>query len=335
MNPGEVFKKMSENIRFKIAEGNRIKITKQQRKQIKDMYYEISKKARIKAEELSHLENISSVVRKKYLEDLVKELNENITILNQTLEKSIQENMKAVSLSVVNDNEQWLKKVGINLSASYKYVPNDVVATLVSGKLYKGNWTFSKAIWKDAKAISNELQSIVANGIAAQKPTYEIAKDLERYVNPRARKSWEWSKVYPNTRKKIDYNAQRLARTLISHAFQESFVRVTKNNPFFESYKWLISNSDRVCPICQDRATLNQYGLGPGIFPKNALPMDHPNGMCTWIVIQQKSYDEISNDLSNWAKGQGDKKLNNRIDNYVNDAFGNSLSFVLKYSLKS
>ena len=315
---------MSEDIRFKIAEGRRIEITKQQRREIRNMYADLAKQVRIRAEELSHLENISSVLREKYLKQLAKELEENVRKINMDFEKKVVSNMKSVVEEVVKENEEWLLKVGFRLSGAYSYVPNDIVEILVSGKLYKGKWTFSKAIWKDSEKMSRELQSIVANGIASQKSTYEIAKDLERYVNPAARKSWEWSKVYPNTRKKIDYNAQRLARTLIQHAYQEAFVRVTKNNPFFESYRWLISNSDRVCPICQDRAFIDHYGLGKGIYPKDALPMDHPNGMCSWIVVQSKSYEEVANDLALWVQGKGNKSLNKKIDIYMSDMYGRS-----------
>ena len=35
-----------------------------------------------------------------------------------------------------------------------------------------------------------------------------VAKDLEIYVNPNARKEWDWCKVYPKTNKKIYYNEQ-------------------------------------------------------------------------------------------------------------------------------
>ena len=54
---------------------------------------------------------------------------------------------------------------------------------------------------------------------------YEIAKDLESYVRPNARLPWnlrmaDGKKIY---KKQIDYNAQRLARTLVQHGYQQSF----------------------------------------------------------------------------------------------------------------
>ena len=118
---------------------------------------------------------------------------------------------------------------------------------------------------------------------------------------------------------KIDYNAQRLARTMISHAYEESFVAVTKNNPFIEAYQWITSGSDRVCEICIDRESSDHYGLGPGIYPKDALPLDHPNGMCTFDVVITMTDEEISDAIADWYLGEGDPEMNKRIDDYVEE----------------
>ena len=69
------------------------------------------------------------------------------------------------------------------------------------------------------KNTQGDIQYIVAQGIASQKSAFDIAKDLEKYVDPSAKKDWAWSKVYPGTKKVVDYNAQRLARTMVSHAY--------------------------------------------------------------------------------------------------------------------
>lgn len=242
--------------------------------------------------------------------------------ISKQLEDTIQQNMLSVANSVVQDNVDLLRKFGYSdslLSTAFMYVPQDVVNEVMSGKLYEGKWNLSKSIWKDNALINKDLETIIAKGIAENKSAYDIAKDLEKYVNPSAKKMWDWSKVYPGTRKVIDYNAQRLARTMVSHAYEESFVRTTKNNPFIESYKWVISNSDRVCPLCISRAEDDQYGLGAGIYPKDQLPLDHPNGMCTFEVVITKSYDQIADDLADWANGIGDSGLNSQLDEFARD----------------
>lgn len=295
---------------FARAEGIRVTLTNEQVKQIRNIYKDLSNEYKEKIRVLSNKTNISSQMRSQYLKDFVKDLEGDIQYLNQNLENTISSNMLRISKAVVEDSINLDKAMGFKgVFTKQFYIPQDVVAIVSSGKLYEGKWTLSKAIWSDNQKKINDINSIVAKGIAGNKSSYEIAKDLERYVNPRARKEWNWSKVYPNTNKKIDYNAQRLARTMVSHAYEESFVESTKDNPFIEAYRWEASGSDRMCPVCADR--------DGQIFAKEDLPMDHPNGMCTFSVVIQKSYEEIGRDLANWVNGEGDSKLNAALDNYA------------------
>lgn len=304
---------------FQYAEGQRIKLTNNQRRQINHMYREVAAEIKQAMKRLEGRTNVSSVIRKQYLNDLLKEIEKNLEGATQSIEDVIQKNMLAASEAVVLNNVNNLRLLGIDVKQAYFYVPKDIVSEVITGKIYKGRWTLSKAIWGDSKQSIRDLYTIVAKGIAENKSAYDIAKDLERYVNPEVRKSWEWSKVYPGTKKKIDYNAQRLARTMVSHAYEESFVRVTKNNPFIDAYRWIISNSDRVCPVCIARSEDDQYGLGAGIYPKDQLPLDHPNGMCTFETVRTKSYDQITDDLVNWVNGTGSKAMNKQLDAFAYD----------------
>ena len=78
---------------------------------------------------------------------------------------------------------------------------------------------------------------------------------------------------------------------------------VNEHDPFVVGYRWLTSNfHGRVCPICMDRATRDAYGLGAGIFPKDKLPIDHPNGMCTYEAVIEDSMDDIGKKIADWYK---------------------------------
>lgn len=297
---------------FAKAEGIRVKITNDQAKQIRKMYRDLANEYKKEINSLARRTNISSQMRTQYLKDYVKELEYDIKYLNDNVQQTISSNMLKVSKAVVEDSIALDQKMGFRgIFIKQFYIPQDVVAVVSSGKLYDGKWTLSKAIWSDNQKKLNDINSIVAKGIAGNKSTYEIAKDLERYVNPRARKLWNWSKVYPHTSKKIDYNAQRLARTMVSHAYEEAFVESTKDNPFIEAYQWVASGGDRMCPICADR--------DGEIYPKNQLPLDHPNGMCTFEIVMTRSYEEIGRDIANWINGEGNPKLNAELDNYAEE----------------
>ena len=146
---------------------------------------------------------------------------------------------------------------------------------------------------------------------------YEVAKDLEAYVNPSARKTYRWARDYPGSTKVIDYNASRLARTMMSHAYQEAFERSTEKDPWVDAYKWNTSANHRVCPLCIGRAENDEYGLGEGVYPKGEVPLDHPNGQCFLTIVQTKSTNDIVNDIANWYNGTGDPKMNSKIDEFA------------------
>jgi hypothetical protein len=99
----------------------------------------------------------------------------------------------------------------------------------------------------------------------------------------------------------VDYNAQRLARTLVSHAYQQALVRTTQKNPFVTKYQWEASNSTRICPLCASRDGV--------LFDKDDLPLDHPNGMCTFIAVMPDSMVDIADRLGDWAHGKSDPEL--------------------------
>jgi hypothetical protein len=308
-----------------MAKGRRLQLSITAQKRIENLYKDALK--RINGE-INYLERVGQEegmpdYRKMlYLRELTDQIKSVMTDIDSQTETIIKDSMLMTSKAVISSNGMLLSQMGFNTQltgTAFMYVPQDIVEELASGKLYEGRpWTLSRAIWSDNALKNNDLDYIVGRGIAQQKSVYDIAKDLETYVNPSTRKDWDWSKVYPLSKKKIDYNAQRLARTMISHAYQESFVRTTKDNPFITAYKWEISNaSDRVCEVCKDRATDNKFGLGAGIFPKDQLPLDHPNGMCTYTSVIPDSMYSIADKLADWTLGKGDANLNKQIDRFV------------------
>lgn len=272
------------------AEQMRNTITKAQQRQIKKVYEEIADEIAKMAKKYDGKTNISSVVRKHQLNIIAKEIEKMVDGSGKDISKIIKSSMKSISEEMANCSVEWLKEVGWEVTNGFTNITKSVVEDITTGRVYKNGWNLSNRIWGIDDKIKQDAYSIVAKGIVEQRTTYEIAKDLEKYVRPSARKTWEWSKVYPGTNKVIDYNAQRLARTLSQHAYQQTFVRTTMNNPWVEKYQW-VSNGSRACPLCMDR--------DGNVYEKWDLPEDHPNGMCTWIPIC-KSDDDIISDIANW-----------------------------------
>lgn len=303
---------------FVYAQGERIKIVSKQEKQIKSLYLDVLKEIRKDINRTIGKETNYAVVKRMQLNALKDELIMYITEADKQTQGIVESNMGNMVLSVIENNNSFIHNMGFKNITTNPIFKQNVVERIISGKLYGNQWSLSTAVWGDNALKRAEINSIVAKGILKNKSLYDVAKDLERYVNPNARKDFKWSNLYPGSRKKIDYNAQRLARTMISHAYEESFVALTKDNPFIEAYQWITSGGDRVCPLCIDRETLDQFGLGPGIFPKDSLPLDHPNGMCTFDIVVTMSDEEIQNAIDDWYMDEGDAEMNRRIDDYIN-----------------
>lgn len=282
------------------ANKERTSITNEELEQIQKMYKQLVKQVSQQSKDLSTDESASASLKRLQLNDLKKDLNRAIRELGTQLEQNISSDMDKAASAVCDDMNKWHDKIGLKLEGALANVPTQIVQMVSSGKLYEGNWSLSSAIWKDVQKTQGDINSIIAQGIALNKSAYDIAKDLEKYVDPSARKDWDWGKVYPGTKKVVDYNAQRLARTMVSHAYQQSLVSTCAKNPFVEGFIWHSAHSSRVCPICQERDGKT--------FSKNDLPLDHPNGMCTYEPATD-DLTSISNRLADWVKGSPDAEL--------------------------
>lgn len=293
---------------FSNAESQRLRITQEQQKHIEELYKQASKHIGELAEQAPRVP--SDVIRQQYLRDLQQQINDALRGIQRDLESTIHYHSQQVATETVKDAKEFLREVGLPIGGSYSNVPIEIVQAVASGQLYTGNWTLSRALWLNTMETQKDVQSIVAQGILENKSAYDIAKDLEKYVDPSARKDWEWSKIYPGTRKVVDYNAQRLARTMVSHAYQQAFVRTTIKNPFITKYQWQAAATERTCEICMER--------DGQLFDKDALPLDHPNGMCTYLAVIEDSMDKVADRLADWAHGETDPEL----DKWAEDLYG-------------
>lgn len=233
----------------------------------------------------------------------------------------------AIAAKTATDNEifvmdDMLKKSGVKVTQSYKSmffeVQESVVNDIISGNLYGDKTTLSDRIWNMTGAFEGDIQSIINEGILQKKSAIELAKDLQYYVKPAAMRPATWGKAYPHLKNKVvDYNAQRLARTSINHSYQTATIQGSNLNPFIEGIKWESAQiHGRTCDLCITRATENHVGLGVGVFPKDAVPLDHPNGLCTMISHIPDSLKGIADELNKWLNGESNPKLDKWFDEY-------------------
>lgn len=273
---------------------------------IQKMYSDIAKETEKKIQDIERAGKWSgtTVLQMKQLRDLQKSVEKSLKELGKSLEKDILSDMKKVAEVTCTDVAGFLRRSGAGISISMAHVPDKVVRNIVSGNLYGQRWTFSKAIWNDYNKASGDLAMIVSKGLAAQKPIYEIAKDLEKYVNPAVRKDYDWSRLYPGSKKQVDYNAYRLAQTMSTHAHQQAVIISCKEDPLVDGVEWRSSGSSRVCPLCEQR--------NGEIFPLDKCPMDHPMGQCILIPHIKKTGDDPHKNAADAASDSFEQEFRER-----------------------
>lgn len=278
---------------FKDAEAAKAVIMASQQKEIAKLYEDWADEIGEKAKYYSHKSTASAPVSERYCRELQKQLRQTSQEVSNEIYKKIKSNIYTVADAVVSDNVKWLESFGFSsngLNAAFSYVPHEIVQNLITGQIYDSGWSLSSRIWGDNEQTLKDIYQVMAKGLAENKPIYEIAKDLESYVRPSAKLPWnlrmaDGKKIY---KKQVDYNAQRLARTLVQHGYQQSFIATTQKNPFITEYVWR-SNGSRVCDLCKARDGVH--------YKKTELPMDHPNGMCT---MEPVVVDDMVDQLANW-----------------------------------
>lgn len=295
---------------FKEAENYRAVVISYQERRIrkfyKDMRTEIER-------ELKTLDANSDKTDRVYLNQLKFELENRINQITLQTNDIIRDGVMTTTEMVLQNNKTFLNGIGFyNYNVSPQLV-SKMADKVITGKLYDGKWSLSSAIWSAGKRTQFDINKIVSRGILEHKSTYEIAKKLESYVNPDVRLP-----VQVGTLGEVDYNAQRLARTMVQHAYQEAFVECTKDNPFVEAYQWITSGMSNVCALCIEREEADEYGLGAGIYPKDALPLDHPNGNCTFDIVTTWDEDSAYSAVMDWSFGDlDDEELVEELDRFA------------------
>lgn len=294
-----------------------------------DLYTEVSKQINAMSE---------SNLQKQNLVLLQREIKMRISSLSNDISDGIVSSMRDVSIAVVEDARIFLAQCGFkNIHDAFQYVPDRIIRNIYTGNVYQNGWKFSDAIWRMEQRNRGVIDTIVSKGTAQGKSAYQIAKDIEKYVKPESKKASrkiDFQKYKRDASGRImrdkngkpivdvlskkdtfyfgnvDYNAQRLARTLVSHAYQQSFMIVNENDPFVTGYVWHSAGiHGRTCDICLDR--------DGKIFKKNELPFDHPNGLCTFEAYIPDSMDDIADRIGRWY--QSPTGTYSKLDRYARD----------------
>ena len=119
-------------------------------------------------------------------------------------------------------------------------------------------------------------------------------------MNPAVRKDYDWSRLYPGSKKKVDHNAYRLAQTMSTHAHQQAVIISCREDPLVDGVEWRSSGSSRVCPLCEQR--------NGEVFPLDKCPM----GQCILIPHIKKAGDDPHRDAADAASDSFEREFRER-----------------------
>ena len=280
---------------FKNAEALRDKVTKEQQAYITAMYKKWADDLAERAKEFQKKSNGSATVEQMYYQQLRKMVQEESQQVANGVYSEITDSMNKVSDAIVSDMVEWTKSFGFEgkgVDAAFANVSGSVVNSILTGSVYgePGSWRLSKSIWGDNEKTLRDIYAVMAQGVAENLPIADIADMLSKYVNPSKELAWKGPNGATLYKKKVDYNAQRLARTLTQHTYQQSMVSSAKDNPFVKKFRW-VSNGSRTCEVCKKR--------DGKLFNKDEVPLDHPNGQC---ILEPVIQDNYIDQLANWVK---------------------------------
>ena len=303
-----VYEKIAKETRKKVS-----KLTLGQQNDLLELYEDTIEELASKA-----AASKDKSLTQRWLLDYIKEL----TKAKKELIKEIESNTKGAigkAAKIGTETEQQImseifKYAGIDtgehFDTMFSQVQDKVIKDIILGNLYKDNKTLSSRIWNYGNEFEKDIQYVINRAILEKKSAIELAKDLEKYVKDPAKRDTTWGRCYPHLKnKKVDYNAMRLARTSINHAYQTSTIQSSSMNPFVEGIEWrsaLIHG--RTCELCQERHEQ--------VFTKDDVPLDHPNGLCTMVPYIPKSLDTVADELKGWLDGEDNPKLDSWYNEY-------------------
>lgn len=209
-------------------------------------------------------------------------------VLEKSLDKicfNIAKNLRSLTFEAM----QYICEEVINeiqdqadIEVDKKNLIEEVVSSVILGTIYNTNWTLSSAVQKIVDSNIDLIESIIEDGIADGRSPEEIVEDILSVLDPNPNTQ---QRSYTRKHKTLyvgrpDYQAQRLLRTTIQHTYQTAIVNMAKMTSMLTNKRvmiqWISAMAPNTCQVCMDRHL--------HLYDPDDLPLDHPNGQCTFEI---------------------------------------------------
>lgn len=162
---------------------------------------------------------------------------------------------------------------------------------IVFKRRYQDGHQLADRIWNLAAISEREILGRVNAAISQGTSAVELSRSVRDFLLKPGPAWTTGIKPSVTGRGSLAYNALRLARTEINQGYRQAHKLQAMNSPLVVGIQWNLSTSHPTNwpasaeymgypEICDYRAKHNHHDLGPGVFPKDNVPDDHPNGLC-------------------------------------------------------
>jgi len=291
-----------------------LKLSLRQEKELLRLYTELSN------ELLLDIPKCKTSNQEKYLKSLHDIVQVNISDLNKELNKMIKDNIETSSQISSSVDLAYYKVItdDVTLLAMFQSTvlnnSKKTVSKLIQGNFYEDKTSLDARLWKISNKSIKDIDTLIKVNVLKGANARELSLQVEKYVNPKKILKHtidvvDDEKIYQN----VSWQSTRLARTSITHSFNENTLSQAYSNPFNQGMKWELSSehSKRMHgkrDVCDDYAEQNNYDLGTGIFPLDKVPVAHPCCLCHQFEIST-DIDQAIKELKEWSKGGSNSKL--------------------------
>ncbi len=286
-----------------------LKLNKTQEKELLNLYKQL-------ANQLSYdIATCRTSSQDVYLRKLNEIVQVNINQLNSQLSAMVKDNIETSSQIASTVESFYYHQITDDSVLSTMFnnsilnTSRKTVSKLIQGGYYKDGKTLDQRLWNITKNSAKDIDSLIKVNLLKGANAKELAQQVNKYVNPLKRTGVKT--IVSGMSTKVSYQAQRLARTSISHSFAETTIENAKSNPFNLGIKWNLSESHSFrmhgkTDMCDDYAGK--------VFKPNEVPLQHCNCLC-YFTEENEDIDEAIKELKAWSNGGSNYKLNNWYEN--------------------
>ena len=279
-------------------------LSKQQERELGRLYISFAERAKMEAAYIVNKEGLTYAAKQQLIRDLLKEAAKLTDNFKHVLDKAL---LESAGLKIEADRiimsgyQQRLSGIGVDLDLEglLQQIPDKTVR-LAYSRIWEDGLKLSDRIWQLDRRTRGELQRIITEELAAGRSA--SSKILEARLNKLLVPDRRFVRTQLHGRN-VAFDAARLLRTERTVAYREADRQAAMANPGARGIKWKLSPAERYCNFCQNLATQDKYGLGPGIYPIDELPTSHPQCMCHTYQVAI-STKELVRDWQEWMNNK-------------------------------